>query len=178
MYRIDSLVYRIVNIAILYHLRCIASLALFNCVTKWNSARRWRTHLQWGLLSSCWGWWQPLKEATTFHHRELPEKILAPIHSFLKATGFIFIFSFNCIFYVNHNIVHISLPVERERCSVANGQLATIVYSDTVYMNGLYNGQRGNSHRARYIIFIYKERLGSYICWCIYKRIECMFFPP
>ena len=33
--------------------------------------------------------------------------------------------------------------------SVGNGHLATIVYSETVYMNGLYNGERGESHRAR-----------------------------
>ena len=33
--------------------------------------------------------------------------------------------------------------------SVGNGHLATIVYSEAVFMNGLYTGQRGDSHRAR-----------------------------
>lgn len=33
--------------------------------------------------------------------------------------------------------------------SIGNGQLATGVYTDTVYMNGLYNGELGESHRAR-----------------------------
>lgn len=33
--------------------------------------------------------------------------------------------------------------------SVGNGHLATIVYSETVFMNGLFNGERGDSHRAR-----------------------------
>ncbi|KAI9552765.1 hypothetical protein GHT06_020645 [Daphnia sinensis] len=43
-----------------------------------------------------------------------------------------------------------SLPVdELEMPSVGNGQLATGVYTDTVYMNGLYNGELGESHRAR-----------------------------
>lgn len=34
-------------------------------------------------------------------------------------------------------------------CSIGNGHVATDVFSDTVYMNGLYNGERGESHRAR-----------------------------
>lgn len=38
---------------------------------------------------------------------------------------------------------------EIEMPSVGNGQLATVIYTDTVYMNGLYNGERGESHRAR-----------------------------
>lgn len=33
--------------------------------------------------------------------------------------------------------------------SIGNGQLSTGVYTDTVYMNGLYNGELGESHRAR-----------------------------
>ena len=33
--------------------------------------------------------------------------------------------------------------------TVGNGHIATVVYSDTIYMNGLYNGERGESHRAR-----------------------------
>lgn len=33
--------------------------------------------------------------------------------------------------------------------SVGNGHVATTVYTDTVHMNGLYNGNRGESHRAR-----------------------------
>ncbi|XP_032795803.2 protein-glucosylgalactosylhydroxylysine glucosidase [Daphnia magna] len=43
-----------------------------------------------------------------------------------------------------------SLPIdELEMPSIGNGQLATGVYTDTVYMNGLYNGELGESHRAR-----------------------------
>lgn len=33
--------------------------------------------------------------------------------------------------------------------SIGNGHLAANVFSDTVYMNGLYNGHKGHSHRAR-----------------------------
>lgn len=33
--------------------------------------------------------------------------------------------------------------------SIGNGHIATNIFSDTVYMNGLYNGQGGYSHRAR-----------------------------
>ncbi|XP_072937087.1 protein-glucosylgalactosylhydroxylysine glucosidase [Epargyreus clarus] len=33
--------------------------------------------------------------------------------------------------------------------SIGNGHIATNIFSDTVYMNGLYNGHRGESHRAR-----------------------------
>ncbi|CAM4963855.1 unnamed protein product [Rotaria socialis] len=32
---------------------------------------------------------------------------------------------------------------------IGNGHLATVVYSDFIYMNGLYNGENGTSHRAR-----------------------------
>lgn len=38
---------------------------------------------------------------------------------------------------------------EIEMPSVGNGQLATVIYTDTIYMNGLYNGGLGESHRAR-----------------------------
>lgn len=33
--------------------------------------------------------------------------------------------------------------------SIGNGHVAANVFSDTVYMNGLYNGNKGESHRAR-----------------------------
>lgn len=33
--------------------------------------------------------------------------------------------------------------------SIGNGHIATDIFSDTVYMNGLYNGEKGLSHRAR-----------------------------
>lgn len=33
--------------------------------------------------------------------------------------------------------------------SIGNGHIATNIFSDTVYMNGLYNGRGGYSHRAR-----------------------------
>ncbi|CAF4451865.1 unnamed protein product [Rotaria sp. Silwood2] len=32
---------------------------------------------------------------------------------------------------------------------IGNGHVATVVYSDFIYMNGLYNGENGTSHRAR-----------------------------
>ncbi|CAF4972350.1 unnamed protein product [Rotaria sp. Silwood1] len=31
---------------------------------------------------------------------------------------------------------------------IGNGHIATVVYSDVIYMNGLYNGENGTSHRA------------------------------
>ena len=33
--------------------------------------------------------------------------------------------------------------------SVGNGHLATNVWSDSIYVNGVYNGRLGNSSRAR-----------------------------
>ncbi len=46
--------------------------------------------------------------------------------------------------------IYRSLPTnELEMPSVGNGHLATGVHTDTVYMNGLYNGELGESHRAR-----------------------------
>ena len=33
--------------------------------------------------------------------------------------------------------------------TVGNGHVATVVYSDTVFMNGLYNGNGTESRRAR-----------------------------
>ncbi|RVE43011.1 hypothetical protein evm_012323 [Chilo suppressalis] len=43
-----------------------------------------------------------------------------------------------------------TLPAdERFMASIGNGHVATNVFSDTVYMNGLYNGRAGRSHRAR-----------------------------
>lgn len=49
-----------------------------------------------------------------------------------------------------------ALPVDadgnllpRYIASVGNGHVSTTMYTDTVFMNGLYNGDRGNSHRAR-----------------------------
>ncbi|XP_059058126.1 protein-glucosylgalactosylhydroxylysine glucosidase isoform X1 [Achroia grisella] len=42
------------------------------------------------------------------------------------------------------------LPLEdRFMPSIGNGHIATNIFSDTVYMNGLYNGRKGESHRAR-----------------------------
>lgn len=38
---------------------------------------------------------------------------------------------------------------ERYMSSIGNGHLATDIFSETVFMNGLYNGKRGESHRAR-----------------------------
>ncbi|XP_022098202.1 protein-glucosylgalactosylhydroxylysine glucosidase-like [Acanthaster planci] len=45
-----------------------------------------------------------------------------------------------------------SAELPTEACclpAVGNGYLATVVYSDTIYVNGLYNGRGGASHRAR-----------------------------
>ncbi|CAL8123676.1 unnamed protein product [Orchesella dallaii] len=73
---------------------------------------------------------------------------------------------FNGVFIKSQNFEDISplptvfesrtLPVDengnflpRYMASVGNGHVATTVYTDTVYMNGLYNGERGESHRAR-----------------------------
>jgi len=43
-----------------------------------------------------------------------------------------------------------SLPDDEKQVpTIGNGHVATLVYSDTVYMNGLYTGLRGDSHRAR-----------------------------
>lgn len=33
--------------------------------------------------------------------------------------------------------------------TISNGHLGFTIFSDSVYMNGLYNGHRGLSHRAR-----------------------------
>lgn len=33
--------------------------------------------------------------------------------------------------------------------SIGNGHVATNIFSDTVYLNGLYNGEKGESRRAR-----------------------------
>ncbi|CAG7826840.1 unnamed protein product [Allacma fusca] len=37
----------------------------------------------------------------------------------------------------------------RYMASVGNGHIATNIYTDTVFMNGVYNGFKGESHRAR-----------------------------
>ncbi|CAG7819586.1 unnamed protein product [Allacma fusca] len=37
----------------------------------------------------------------------------------------------------------------RYMASVGNGHIATTVYTNVVFMNGLYNGERGESHRAK-----------------------------
>ncbi|OWF37122.1 protein-glucosylgalactosylhydroxylysine glucosidase-like [Mizuhopecten yessoensis] len=42
-----------------------------------------------------------------------------------------------------------SLPDAASMPTIGNGYLATLVHSDTMYMNGVYNGPNGTSHRAR-----------------------------
>lgn len=43
-----------------------------------------------------------------------------------------------------------SLPSnDRFMPSIGNGHIAANIFSDTVYINGLYNGRKGKSHRAR-----------------------------
>lgn len=46
-------------------------------------------------------------------------------------------------------VEEIPLSDSRVMPYVGNGHLATTVYSDTIYINGVYNGNYGNSHRAR-----------------------------
>lgn len=41
------------------------------------------------------------------------------------------------------------LPDETEMPSLANGLVGFTVYGDSIFLNGLYNGPHGNSHRAR-----------------------------
>ncbi|XP_077296187.1 protein-glucosylgalactosylhydroxylysine glucosidase-like [Arctopsyche grandis] len=42
------------------------------------------------------------------------------------------------------------LPLDPKfMCNIGNGHLATDIFSNTVYMNGFYNGNKGESHRAR-----------------------------
>ncbi|XP_075992674.1 protein-glucosylgalactosylhydroxylysine glucosidase [Anticarsia gemmatalis] len=51
---------------------------------------------------------------------------------------------------VAHIFSTYSLPnTDKFMPSIGNGHVATNIFSDTVYMNGLYNGQGGYSHRAR-----------------------------
>ena len=52
---------------------------------------------------------------------------------------------------VNSSIFgYFSLPSnDKFMPSIGNGHIATNIFSDTVYMNGLYNGKAGYSHRAR-----------------------------
>ncbi|XP_026314471.1 protein-glucosylgalactosylhydroxylysine glucosidase-like [Hyposmocoma kahamanoa] len=43
-----------------------------------------------------------------------------------------------------------NLPIDdRLMPSIGNGHIATNIFSDAVFMNGLYNGLKGDSHRAR-----------------------------
>ncbi len=41
------------------------------------------------------------------------------------------------------------LPADRFMASVGNGHVATVLTSNTIFMNGLYSGKGGDSHRAR-----------------------------
>lgn len=51
---------------------------------------------------------------------------------------------------IHHIMLSYSLPSDdRFMPSVGNGHLATNIFSDTVYMNGLYSGRNGESRRAR-----------------------------
>lgn len=42
-----------------------------------------------------------------------------------------------------------SLPEEADIPALANGHVGFVIYGDSILMNGLYNGVRGESHRAR-----------------------------
>ena len=42
-----------------------------------------------------------------------------------------------------------SLPDYSELPTLSNGHIGFVIYGDSIFMNGLYNGQNGNSHRAR-----------------------------
>lgn len=53
-------------------------------------------------------------------------------------------------FIVKCKFLSCSLPSnDKFMPSIGNGHVATNIFSDTVYMNGLYNGRGGYSHRAR-----------------------------
>jgi len=41
------------------------------------------------------------------------------------------------------------LPDFYELPTLSNGHIGFVIYGDSVFMNGVYNGQNGNSHRAR-----------------------------
>ncbi|XP_076098796.1 protein-glucosylgalactosylhydroxylysine glucosidase-like isoform X1 [Mytilus galloprovincialis] len=70
-------------------------------------------------------------------------------------------FLFQCLIAVDSSIyspcdsedvwclVSSSLPDEKFMPPIGNGHIATNVLSDTIYMNGFYNGYREDSHRAR-----------------------------
>lgn len=51
---------------------------------------------------------------------------------------------FKCIFFL------LSLPLNASSLPVlSNGQIGFVLFSDTIYVNGFYNGDKGLSHRAR-----------------------------
>ncbi|CAF4003319.1 unnamed protein product [Rotaria magnacalcarata] len=58
-------------------------------------------------------------------------------------TGFTTIFTTNRLPWNGSVLDYRMMPY------VGNGHVATVVFSDFIYMNGLYNGDNGTSHRAR-----------------------------
>lgn len=63
----------------------------------------------------------------------------------------------NNMIFLYRTIFFISLrpPDDDKRWpSIGNGHIATVVHSDTVYMNGLYNGNGSTSTRARIPAYI------------------------
>lgn len=64
----------------------------------------------------------------------------------------------NTIFETNNYATVTDKPV------LANGHIGYIPYSDSIYMNGLYNGYKGDSHRARIPNYanIYFEQCNGY----------------
>lgn len=64
----------------------------------------------------------------------------------------------NTIFETNEYISVTDKPV------LANGHVGYVPYSDSIYMNGLYNGYKGSSHRARIPNYanIYFEQCNGY----------------
>lgn len=64
----------------------------------------------------------------------------------------------NTIFETNEYVSITDKPV------LANGHIGYVPYSDSIYMNGLYNGYKGSSHRARVPNYanIYFEQCNGY----------------
>jgi trehalose/maltose hydrolase-like predicted phosphorylase len=73
----------------------------------------------------------------------------------------------NCYIIIFHT--HFRLPEFSDLPTLSNGHLGFVIYSDAVLMNGLYNGERGTSHRAR--IPNYSNVLTSLACTnnCMYR---------
>lgn len=69
---------------------------------------------------------------------------------FHQICKFFFPYQISLPWIPNSNWFLNSFPVsDEQRPTLANGHLGFTVFGDSVYMNGLYNGHEGLSHRAR-----------------------------